>query len=41
MDNETTGDVDKVTERRLAELIGCTKRSLEHRRLDGKIPEGV
>jgi hypothetical protein len=41
MDIETTGDVDKVTEQRLAELIGCTKRSLEHRRLDGKIPEGV
>ncbi|KXK67217.1 hypothetical protein BC89_33655 [Pseudomonas monteilii] len=41
MDIESTGDVDKVTEQRMAELIGCTKRSLEHRRLDGKIPAGV
>ncbi|CAI8773103.1 HTH_17 domain-containing protein [Pseudomonas soli] len=41
METESTGDVDKVTEKRMAELIGCTKRALEHRRQEVKIPEGV
>ncbi|MDV9030754.1 hypothetical protein Q7C30_001375 [Pseudomonas sp. RAC1] len=41
MEINESGDVDKVTEKLMAELIGCSKRSLEHRRLDGKIPEGV
>jgi len=38
MDIESTNDVDKVTEQRMAELIGCTKRSLEHRRWMGRFP---
>lgn len=41
MDSESTGDVDKVTEQRMADLLGCTKRALEGRRLRGAIPEGV
>ncbi|CAI8878475.1 HTH_17 domain-containing protein [Pseudomonas donghuensis] len=35
------GDVDKVTEQRMAELLGCTKRALEGRRLRGVLPEGI
>lgn len=35
------GDVDKVTEQRMADLIGCTKRALETRRLTGTVPQGV
>ncbi|WP_258197927.1 hypothetical protein [Pseudomonas capeferrum] len=38
---EESGDVDKVTEKRMADLLGCTKRALEGRRLRGAIPEGV
>ena len=41
METQSTGDVDKVTEQRMADLLGCTKRSLEHRRQRGTIPEGV
>ena len=41
METEDTGNVDKITEKLMAELIGCTKRALEHRRLEGKIPQGV
>ncbi|MNJ36959.1 hypothetical protein D3C77_317640 [compost metagenome] len=41
METEDTGSVDKITEKLMAELIGCTKRALEHRRLEGKIPQGV
>lgn len=41
METESTGDVDKVTEQRMADLLGCTKRALEGRRLRGAIPEGV
>ncbi|UVK80782.1 helix-turn-helix domain-containing protein [Pseudomonas sichuanensis] len=41
METESTGGVDKVTEQRMAELLGCTKRALEGRRLRGAIPEGV
>ena len=36
-----SGDFDKVTEQRMAELLGCTKRSLEGRRLRSVFPEGV
>lgn len=32
---------DKILESKLAELIGTTRRSLEHKRLNGVIPEGV
>lgn len=33
MNNEPeSGDFDKGTEQRMAELLGCTKRSLEGRR---------
>ena len=35
------GDVDKVTEQRMAELLGCTKRALEGRRLRDVLPEGI
>ncbi|WP_459205952.1 hypothetical protein ACSMEV_15570 [Pseudomonas sp. MLB6B] len=38
---EDSGDVDKVTEQRMADLLGCTKRALEGRRLRAAIPEGV
>ncbi|WP_369991222.1 hypothetical protein [Pseudomonas xanthosomatis] len=41
METEGTGDVDKVTEQKMADLLGCTKRALEGRRLRGVIPEGV
>lgn len=41
METQNTDDVDKVTEQRMAELIGFTKRALEGRRLSGAIPEGV
>ena len=41
METESTGDVDKVTEQRMADLLGCTKRALEGRRQRGAIPEGV
>ncbi|WP_262500078.1 helix-turn-helix domain-containing protein [Pseudomonas sp. EZ-C24] len=41
METQATGDADKITEKLMAELIGCTKRALERRRQDGKIPEGV
>lgn len=34
-------EIDKVSEQRMAELIGCTKRALEGRRLSGSIPAGV
>ncbi|WP_230012496.1 hypothetical protein [Pseudomonas chlororaphis] len=33
--------VDKVLEKRLAELIGTTSKALEHKRLSGIIPHGV
>jgi hypothetical protein len=33
--------VDKVLEKRLAELIGTTPKALEHKRLSGIIPHGV
>lgn len=33
--------VDKVLEKRLAELIGTTAKALEHKRLSGIIPYGV
>lgn len=33
--------VDKVLEKRLAELIGTTPKALEHKRLSGIIPQGV
>ena len=33
--------VDKVLEKRLAELIGTTQKALEHKRLSGIIPQGV
>ncbi|KAF1004380.1 MAG: hypothetical protein GAK36_00049 [Pseudomonas sp.] len=33
--------VDKVLEKRLAELIGTTAKALEHKRLSGIIPQGV
>lgn len=38
MDIESTGDVDKVSEQRLADLLGCTKRALGAQRLRGAIP---
>lgn len=39
MNNEAqSGDFDKVTEQRMAELLGCTKRSLEGRRLRSVFP---
>ena len=41
METACTGDVDKVTEQKMADLLGCTKRALEGRRLRGSIPEGV
>lgn len=41
METGSTGDVDKVSEQRMADLLGCTKRALEGRRLRGAIPEGV
>jgi len=41
METESTGDVDKVTEQKMADLLGCTKKALERRRQDGKVPEGV
>mgnify|MGYP001760072469 CR=1 FL=1 len=41
METENTGDIDKVTEQRMAEILGCTKRALEGRRQRGSIPEGV
>lgn len=41
METANTGDVDKVTEQKMADLLGCTKRALEGRRLRGSIPEGV
>jgi len=34
-------EVDKVTEERMAELLGITLRALQTRRQRGKIPEGV
>ncbi|CAM3883646.1 hypothetical protein CCOS865_02980 [Pseudomonas reidholzensis] len=38
MKAQETAEVDKVTEKLMAELIGCTKRALEGRRLRGAIP---
>jgi len=34
-------EMDKVTEERMAELLGITLRALQTRRQRGKIPEGV
>lgn len=36
METQSTGDVDKVTEQKMADLLGCTKRALEGRRLRGR-----
>lgn len=33
--------IDKILEKRLAELIGTTPKALEHKRLSGIIPRGV
>lgn len=33
--------IDKVLEKRIAELIGTTPKALEHKRLSGFIPHGV
>ncbi|MDD0972471.1 hypothetical protein [Pseudomonas fontis] len=34
-------EMDKVTEERMAELLGITLRALQTRRQRGKIPEGI
>ncbi|MGN8252243.1 hypothetical protein [Pseudomonas sp. SMV7] len=34
-------EMDKVTEERMAELLGITLRAFQTRRQRGKIPEGV
>ena len=41
IDDPTALVVDKVLEKRLAELIGTTAKALEHKRLAGIIPHGV
>ncbi len=41
MTDKTNSDVDKFTEQRMAELLGCTKRALEGRRLRGVFPQGI
>lgn len=41
IDDPTALVVDKVLEKRLAELIGTTPKALEHKRLSGIIPHGV
>lgn len=41
IDDPTALVVDKVLEKRLAELIGTTSKALEHKRLSGIIPHGV
>lgn len=41
IDDPTALVVDKVSEKRLAELIGTTAKALEHKRLSGIIPRGV
>ncbi|MNF86361.1 hypothetical protein D3C84_687940 [compost metagenome] len=39
--NTNPGDMDKVSEEKMAELLGTTKRALQARRARKQIPEGV